>query len=135
MKAFFFASFIFVTLVSQAQSVLFDCANTSSKNRITIYAVGNYQAAVLVYGNQKMNQPAVVEYHSGESARRNQYARLLADKVLRLDWSKVATVLIAETGNFADDFAGTLGVEFFDLNKKSLAKGMLFGWSGPLECH
>lgn len=59
---------------------------------------------------------------------------ITAAKMSPQDFSKVAKVTIYTAGNFDDDAAGVRTAEFIDAKDVVLAKGMFFGWGGPVSC-
>jgi hypothetical protein len=135
MKSLLLLFVFFFCHTAKAQALLFDCHNKAGQMRLTVFAVGNYQGAMIVSGASKIKQPAVINYHSSQSAQRNGYASLLGNKVLRIDWMKVSTVNVVEAGDYTNEGMGVIGVEFFDTAKKSIGKGMFFGQSGAIECN
>lgn len=120
---------------TQAAPVIFDCQNDANNSRLTVFAVGNYQSAQVSLGKHMTNEPAVVEYHSGESAQRSEYAKILADHVLKLSWSSVKYVNIFIVGNYSNNTDdAVIGVEYMDSSKQTLAKGMFIGLTSPMNC-
>ncbi len=67
-------------------------------------------------------------------AKQNSFVLQMANGVLKLNWRKISRVEIFRWGNFYDAAAGALGFNFLDRHGDVFAKGMYFGWAGPLSC-
>lgn len=50
------------------------------------------------------------------------------------DLKTVTEVHVYTSDNFDDDAAGVRGVVFLQASGRILAKGMFFGWAGPMKC-
>lgn len=57
-----------------------------------------------------------------------------AVKLTRTDYSRTTKIVIYEAGDFQDDAAGVLGVEFLDSYSVVIKSGMYFAWAGPQAC-
>lgn len=55
-------------------------------------------------------------------------------KLTKAEYAKTAKIVVYEAGNFHDDAAGVLGIEFLDSSSTVIKSGMYFAWAGPQAC-
>lgn len=134
----FLISFIF--LLSQfsmaARTPFFSCEQDVEGYRVFLLVMekqGSY-ISKMDWGRGKQEDPAKFQPLSKQEALDNSFVADLADRVLRLDWKKVSTVEFFEVGDYSDDAAGALGINFLDSHNAVLYKGMWMGWGGPMSC-
>ncbi len=124
-------------------TVVFDCLSEVEIDigeieevRMTVESRGADFVAYLVGTSQPGPFPAskqVLPLHEGLQAAGIQDI-LSKFNLSSADRSKIDSVVVYTQGNFDDDAAGVRGAEFIDSQSGIVAKGMFFGWGGPVVC-
>lgn len=134
--AFLLVSCLSSGLVWAADQEVFNCKAQIEEENLSYVvnkADGVYNG-VLESGNGPMVEEVEYKEFTKEEALQDSFVLEMANGYLKLDWEKVSHVELFHWGNFYDDAAGALGFNFFDENGAVFAKGMIFGWAGPLKC-
>lgn len=128
---------------AQASTVVFDCQaeirvdiNESEKIGMTVEDQGTQFVAHLIGATDPGPFQATKEVKTLQDAMNvGGVGEILNSVILSpTDQMRVSSAVIYTQGQFDDDLAGVRGVEFTDSQGAVVAKGMYFGWAGPVSC-
>lgn len=128
---------------AQSPNIVFECnaeiqidATETQKIGMTVEVQGVRYVAYLIGATQPGPVATSKQVLSLPDGIRVGGVREILSKVSlsSSDRLKVESVVIYNQGNFDDDAAGVRAVEFVDALGVVLAKGMFFGWAGPVAC-
>jgi hypothetical protein len=142
-----FTAFLGMTANAKSSNVVFDCKaeiridiNETQEIGMTVESTvesrGTDYVAHLIGATQPgpfATSKQVLVFHDGirVGGIRAILSKVSLSSAERL---QITSVVIYTQGNFDDDLAGVRGVEFVDAQNGVLARGMFFGWGGPVAC-